>query len=141
MSVTTVLEGKMVLFFASATARLLVPRFKPYLHIGWVLLQGSKNVGSVQNFILLFCVWCESRELGDTGSSRFSCITPLMETFSDGVTFRIPSNNSDGTPLQSSQRPLPLSVAATPWIIATPWVRFPLFHALLFFRVNESFIN
>ena len=26
--------------------------------------QGNENVGSVQDIILFFCVWCESRELG-----------------------------------------------------------------------------
>ena len=62
-----------------ATARLLVTWFQPYLPNGWVLLQGDINVGSVQNFILLFCVWCESRELGRKGSSRFSCVTPVVE--------------------------------------------------------------
>ena len=27
-----------------------------------------------------FCVWCESRELGGRGSSRFPCATPVVET-------------------------------------------------------------
>ena len=27
------------------------------------------------------CCWCKSRELGGRGSSRFSCITPMVESF------------------------------------------------------------
>ena len=47
------------------------------------------------------CVWCESGELGRRRSSRFPCVTPVVETFSsDRVTFRIPSNMNDGVPLQ-----------------------------------------
>ena len=58
---------------------------------------------SVQNFILLFCVWCESRELGGKGSSRFSHVILVVET-SDRVAFRILSNISDGASMQKSQR-------------------------------------
>ena len=84
-----------------ATARLLVTRVQSYLPSGGVLLQGSKSVGSVQYFILLFCVWCESRELGgrESFSCGFSCVTQVLETFSDRVALRILSN-SDGAPLQ-----------------------------------------
>ena len=57
-------------------------------------------MGSVQNFILLFCVWCESRELGSRGNSRFLCVAPVVETFPDRVAFRIPPKISDGAPLQ-----------------------------------------
>ena len=124
MNVTTVLK-KIVLFIASAIilelegrispssffgqllvtrARLLVTRFSPYLPSGWVFLQRSKNVGLVQNFILMFCFWCESRELGGRGNSRFSCVTPAVETFSDRVAFRVPSNISDGAPLQKQPK-------------------------------------
>ena len=71
-------------------------------------IQGCKNMGSVQNFVLLFCVWCESRELGSRGSSRFSCVTPVVETFSDRVAFRIPPNISDGAPLQKQTTALTL---------------------------------
>ena len=47
------------------------------------------------------CVWCESGELRRRRSSRFPCVTPVVETFSiDRVTFRIPSNINDGTPLR-----------------------------------------
>ena len=57
-------------------------------------------MGSVQDFIL-FCVWYESREIGGRGSSRFSCVTPAVKTFSsDRVAFRIPSNISDGALLR-----------------------------------------
>ena len=63
--------------------------------------RGSEGVGSVQDIILLFCVWCESRELGGKGSSRFSCVSQVVETFSsDRVAFRIPSNISDGALLR-----------------------------------------
>ena len=27
------------------------------------------------------CCWCKSRELGGRGSSRFSCVTPVVESF------------------------------------------------------------
>ena len=47
-----------------------------------------------------FCVWCESRESGGRESSRFPCVTPVMETSSDRVTFRIKSNINDGSPLR-----------------------------------------
>ena len=47
------------------------------------------------------CVWCESGELGRRRSLRFSCVTPVVETFSSyRVTFRIPSNINDGAPLR-----------------------------------------
>ena len=47
------------------------------------------------------CVCCESGELGRRRSSRFLCVTPVVETFSsDRVTFRIPSNINDGAPLR-----------------------------------------
>ena len=61
----------------------------------------NKNVGSVQNFILLFCVWCESREFGSRRSSRFCCITTMVETFSDRVPLKIPMNISYGALLQT----------------------------------------
>ena len=58
-------------------------------------------MGSVQDFILLFCIWCESRELGGRQGWRFSCVTPVVETFSsDRVAFRIPSNIRDRAVLQ-----------------------------------------
>ena len=63
-----------------------------------VLLQGSKSVGSVQNFILFFSVWCESRELRSKGSSRSSCVTSVVENFPDRVAFIILPNISDGVP-------------------------------------------
>ena len=43
-----------------------------------------------------FCVWCESRKLGSRRSSRLPCVTPVVETFSDRVTFRIPPNINNG---------------------------------------------
>ena len=107
--------------FLWATALLLVTRYQPYLPSGRVFLQGSKNVGSVQNFILLFCVWCESRELGSRGNSRFLCVTPVAETFSDRVAFRMPPNISDAAPLQKQPTVLTLQ-------------------SLLFFSVYESFL-
>ena len=57
---------------------------------------------------LLFCVWFESRELGSRGSSRFFCVTPVVETFSDRVTFRILPNISDGAPLRKQPAVLTL---------------------------------
>ena len=58
-------------------------KFLAYLPSGWILNQGSEDVGLVRDFILLFCAWCESRELGGRGSSRFSCVTPVVETSRD----------------------------------------------------------
>ena len=53
------------------------------------------------------CVWCESRELGRRRSSRFLCITRVVESFfSDRVTFRIPSNINDGAPLEKQSTAL-----------------------------------
>ena len=51
-------------------------------------------MGSVQ-LIILFCVWCESRELGGRGSSRFPRGTPVVETSSGRLSFRILSNIND----------------------------------------------
>ena len=59
-----------------ATARLLVTRFKPYLPSGRVLLQGNQDVDSVQDIILLFYIWCESRELGGKGEFRIHLCNP-----------------------------------------------------------------
>ena len=44
--------------------------------------KSNEYVGSVQDFIFWFCVWCKSRELGGRVSSRFLCVTPVMESFS-----------------------------------------------------------
>ena len=58
-------------------------------------------MGSVQDIILLFCVWHESRESGGGGSSRFPCVTPVVETvYSNRVAFRILSNINDEAPPQ-----------------------------------------
>ena len=50
-----------------------------------------------------FCVQCESRESGGRGSSRFPCVTPVVENSSDRVTFRILSNMNDGTTVRKQQ--------------------------------------
>ena len=48
-----------------------------------------------------FRVWCESRELRDRVSSRFLCVTLVVEAFSlDRVTLRTLSNINDGPPLR-----------------------------------------
>ena len=53
-----------------------------------------RGVSEISSYCFFF--WCESRELGGRGSSRFFCVIPVVETFSsDRVTFRIPSNISD----------------------------------------------
>ena len=50
-----------------------------------------------------FCVWCKSRELGSRGSSRFPCVTPVLETFySDRVVFSILTNINDGALLHKT---------------------------------------
>ena len=85
--------------------------FSAYLPSGWILNQGSEDVGLVRDFILLFCVWCESRELGGRGSSRFSYVTPVVETSWDRVAFRIPSNISNGALLRKQQ------TALTIWLL------------------------
>ena len=47
------------------------------------------------------CVWCELGELGRRRSSRFPCVTPVVETFISGrVSFRISLNINDGAPLR-----------------------------------------
>ena len=45
------------------------------------------------------CVWCKSGEFRRRRSSRFPCVTPVVET-SDRDTIRIPSNINDGAPLR-----------------------------------------
>ena len=70
-------------------------------------------MGSVQDFISLFFVWCESRKLRGRGSSRFPCVTPVVENFSsDRTPFRIPSNISDRDLLQKQP------MALTRWLIS-----------------------
>ena len=47
------------------------------------------------------CIWCESEELRGRKSSRFPCVTLVVETFSsDWVEFRTPSNINDGAHLR-----------------------------------------
>ena len=48
------------------------------------IFSGKRNeyVGSVQDFIFWFCIWCKSRELRGRMSPRFPCVTPMMESFS-----------------------------------------------------------
>ena len=65
-------------------------------------------MGSVQNFILFFCVWCESRELRSKGSSRSSCVTSVVENFTDRVPFRILPNISDRALLRKQPTALTL---------------------------------
>ena len=82
-------KGHLTIQLLWAAAQILVTRFLPCLPSGRVLL----------------CVWCESGELEGRTSSRFSCVTPVVETFSsDRVAFRTSSNISDGTPLQKQQK-------------------------------------
>ena len=45
----------------------------------------NEKVGSVQDFIFCFCVWCRSRELGGWMSRRFPCVTPVIESFSSDL--------------------------------------------------------
>ena len=53
-----------------------------------------------------FCVWCESTEPGSSGISRFPCVTLVVETSSDRVKLRIPSNINDGAPAWKQPRGL-----------------------------------
>ena len=48
----------------------------------------------------IFLFWCESGELGRRRTSRFPCVTTVVETSSDRVTFRIPLNINDRAPLR-----------------------------------------
>ena len=74
---------------------------------GRVLLQGKRMWGQSKISSYCFCVWCKSRELGSRGSSRFSCVTPVLETFySDRVVFRILTNINDGALLQKQSMAL-----------------------------------
>ena len=54
-----------------------------------------------QSKILSYFIYvrCESEELGGRRSSRFPCVTRVVET-SDGVAFRTPSNINYGAPLR-----------------------------------------
>ena len=93
---------------------------------------------SVENFILLFCVWFESRDLGSRGSSRFSCVSPVVETFSERVTFRILPNVSDVAPQQKQPAVLTLisrcqAFSQSNWHLSS----FPSVNALLF----SSYLN
>ena len=116
MNVTTVLEGKIVLFIALAKIQERkgsisptsfygqLPNYQSHVFsliypVGEFFFTDVKT-WSQSKISSYWFVWCESRELGSKGSSRFTCITPVVETFSDRVTFRIPSNISDRAPLQ-----------------------------------------
>ena len=57
--------------------------------------------GISPRFHILVFAWCESGKLGrGRRSSRFFCVTPVVKTSSDRVTFRILSNINDWAPLQ-----------------------------------------
>ena len=57
--------------------------------------------GISPRFHILVFAWCESGKLGrGRRSSRFFCVTPVVRTSSDRVTFRILSNINDWAPLQ-----------------------------------------
>ena len=51
-------------------------RFNPYLLSWWALLHENQDVGSVQDIILLFYVWCESRDLGGRGELKIFLYNP-----------------------------------------------------------------
>ena len=136
-----VCESMITMFIASAkiqllwaTARLLVTRFNPYQPSWWVLPQGNEDVGSIQDFILLFFVWCESRELGNKGSSRIACITPVVETLSDRAALIILPNISDGAPLQKQPTALTF-ISRCQAFSYSNWhlISFPSVPCLLFF--------
>ena len=46
-----------------------------------VLLKEMRTQGQSKISSSCFCVWCKSRELRGSGSPRFPCVTPVMETF------------------------------------------------------------
>ena len=46
-----------------------------------VLLKEMSTQGQSKISSSCFCVWCKSRELRGSGSPRFPCVTPVMETF------------------------------------------------------------
>ena len=53
---------------------------------------------------IVICVWCELGETGGRWSSRFPCVTPVVEIFSlDRVALRILSNINDRVPLWKQQ--------------------------------------
>ena len=63
--------------------------FSPMYPVDEFSIRKNEHVGSVQNSILLFLIWCELRELGGRGSSGFPCVKPVVESSSDRVIFRI----------------------------------------------------
>ena len=92
--------------------------------------------------MLLFCVWYEPRELGGRGSSNFSCVTPVVETFSDRVAFCIQSDNSDGACLQKQQTALTLisrcqAFSYNNWHLSS----FPSVPCFPFCSLNESYLH
>ena len=82
-----------------ATARLLVTLFQSYLPSGWISLKEMRAWDQYKISSYCSYIWWESRESRGRGSLRFPCVTPVVETSSDRVTFRIPSNINDGAPL------------------------------------------
>ena len=79
MNVTTVLEEKLVLFITSEKLVLFTGNCLTISHTflalstQWLvlLLQGNGDVESSHNFIELFCIWCEYRELGMEGKGEW----------------------------------------------------------------------
>ena len=157
VKVKHILEEQIVLFIASAKipergGSILpfsfygqLPDYQSYVFsliysVGEFSFKGVKTWAQSKVFILLFCVWCVSRELGSRGSSRFSCVTPVVEAFSERVVFRIPSNISDGAPQQKQPTALTLinccqAFSQSNWHLSS----FPSVPSFAFFSVNESF--
>ena len=154
MNVATVLEGKIVLFIGSAkiperegsispsSFYRQLPDYQSHdfsliYPVGEFSFKGVKTRGQSKVSSYCLCIWCESRELGSRGSSRFSCVTPVVEAFS----FRILANISDGVPLQKQPMTLTLisrcqTFSESNWHLSL----FPSVPCFAFFFVHESFL-
>ena len=56
-------------------------------------LKEMRTWGQSKILFYCFCFWCESRELGGRESSMFPCVTPVVKTFSERITFKILSKS------------------------------------------------
>ena len=69
------------------TVRLLVKRLSPTYLVDEIFIfvagvtQGNEDADESKILPCCFHVWCNSRELGGRGSSRFPCVTPVVESF------------------------------------------------------------
>ena len=122
-SVGTLNSGRMVMHIASAKIPEHEGSISPSRSYGQLLdyqshvcsliypvdelfLKEMRTWGQSKISSYCFCFWCEPRESGGKGSSRFPCVTPVVENSLDRVILGIPSNIKDGAPVRKQPKGL-----------------------------------